>query len=174
MCIFQWEEDQTYRYIRLVPKPNGPQNLLHFRHGHMPLEGRVWPDLVKQMDDFLFNYNPEVVTRTRNVTECLPGVPPKKGVVCLHDIRAIDEQCTKGDFGYANGSPCIFIQFNNITGWRPEAYTDEDFFTNNINDTKGPSPQTLLQAKSMIYLECKGMSFLKINFLLIVFFLHFF
>ena len=153
VLFFSGKRTRLIDTYALVPKPNGPQNVLHFRHGHMPLEGRVWPDLVKQMDDFLLSYNPEVALRTRNVTECVPGEPPKKHQVCFFDIRAIDEACTRGDYGYATGQPCIFIQFNNISGWRPEPFTPEEILAK--NDSSFPQTEIALN-KNMIHLECKG------------------
>ena len=120
----------------------------------MPYEGRVWPDLVRQMDDFVHNYNPELNTRTKNVSECIPGFERKPGTQCLFDIRTIAPECTKGDYGYATGTPCVFLQFNNISGWTPELYTDEDFYSNNS------LPETLRQfsrTSRMVFIECKGM-----------------
>ncbi|CAG2115804.1 unnamed protein product, partial [Medioppia subpectinata] len=136
-----WDEDKTYRYIRIVPKPNGPKNLIQFRHGNMPYEGRVWPDLVKQMDDFVHQYNPEVYLRNHNITECITGQErteqARQANQCLFDIRMISEQCRSGDYGYATGQPCVFIQFNNITGWKPDLYTMNDI---------GPRSNTTLPA----------------------------
>jgi hypothetical protein len=146
--------------MRIVPKPNGPQNLIAFRHGHLPYEGRVWPELTKQMEQFINGYNPDYALRTKNVSECFPGVkPPSEDSVCFYDIRTIDPDCIKPDFGYDTGSPCIFIQFNNITGWKPEFYTENDFVT----DPNIPSELRFLNRQNLVYLECKGLFRLFIN-----------
>lgn len=150
-----WYEDDTYRYIRIIPKPNGPQNLISFRHGHLPFEGKVWPELAEQMQTFVNGYNPDVVLRTRNVSECYPGAQiSSESMACFYDIRTIDPECLKDDFGYAIGKPCVFIQFNNITGWTPEFYSDSDF--DNIPDI--PSDLRFLNRANLVYLDCKGNS----------------
>lgn len=152
--LLQWEEDQTWRMLRLVPKPNGPQNLITFRHGRIPFEGRVWPDLTTELEGFIENYSPDLVHQRKNITECYPGSEgPPEGLVCLFDIRSIDPHCLKDNsFGYQEGSPCVFLQFNNITNWRPEQYSTRDLET--IEDL--PSDLRFVQRPSLVYLECKG------------------
>ncbi|XP_054167730.1 sodium/potassium-transporting ATPase subunit beta-like [Oppia nitens] len=165
-----WEEDKTYRFIRMIPKPNRPQNLLYFRHGQIPYEGRVWPDLVDQLDQFVHNYNPDINMRTKNVTDCYgtdrsigsgagaantvtDGHHHQRTTACFFDLKTIAKECSRGDFGYSMGTPCVFIQFNNISNWLPELYTDEDY----LLDEQLPATLRTLRPR-MVFLECKGNS----------------
>jgi sodium/potassium-transporting ATPase subunit beta len=144
-----WEEDKTWRYIRIIPKPNGPQNLITFRHGHLPFEGKVWPDLVDQLRELVANYDPLL---SRNATTCGPTTTPPPNTVCLFNIRNIDPDCLKDNFGYDAGTPCIFIQFNNISDWVPEPYTATDYESN----TELPKGMIVTQRIPSVYLECAG------------------
>jgi hypothetical protein len=112
------------------------------------------------MEQFINGYNPDYVLRTKNTSECFSGAKPaSENSVCFFDIRTIDQDCIKPDFGYDTGSPCIFIQFNNISGWKPEFYSETDFLTNPglLSDSK------FLNRQNLVYLECKGLFRLFIN-----------
>lgn len=55
-----WIEDTEARVLRVVPTPNGPRNLIKFRSGHGS-EGKVWPELVAQINSLYDVYNPDLL-----------------------------------------------------------------------------------------------------------------
>ncbi|GIY43200.1 hypothetical protein CDAR_321231 [Caerostris darwini] len=61
--------DNSIRLVKLWPRPNKPRNIINFVHGSLPIEGRVWPDLTKQLDELLIRYQPSA-NRSRNVVDC--------------------------------------------------------------------------------------------------------
>lgn len=130
------DDDQTHRFIRLVPKPKGPHNLIYYRHGDLKkVEGvRSWLDMVEEIDQFLAPYR-----RPENAALCpFSSRPPvtssssssrhshdhssHEEKVCLFDMNTIAKECLQGDYGYMAGRPCIYIVFNNITDWLPEGH----------------------------------------------------
>ena len=62
------------------------------------------------------------------MTQCMPDQrsPPPGSANCFFDVSQISPECIKPNYGYDTGSPCVFLQFNNITNWIPELYTKDD------------------------------------------------
>ncbi|GIX88503.1 hypothetical protein CEXT_764811 [Caerostris extrusa] len=47
--------------------------------------------------------------------------------VCYFDIQPFMRGCSHANnYGYDIGMPCVFLEFNNITGWVPEPYSPEE------------------------------------------------
>ncbi|XP_046912572.2 sodium/potassium-transporting ATPase subunit beta-1 [Dermatophagoides farinae] len=123
-------DDKTHRFLRIVPRPRGPTNLVYYRHGDLKKESgiRSWMEMVKEIDEFLAPYR-------RPINASLCAVNDRSSIpddtVCLFDLNTIASECLKPDYGYMSGSPCIFIVFNNITDWMPNAGS------NDTSDTTG-------------------------------------
>ena len=120
-----WVEDTTPRMLRLIPTPNAARNTIKFRAGHGK-EGRLWPNLTDEVANLYAMYDRNT---KRNTTICDGRVTPPNDpkLTCLYDISEIESKCSKTDnFGYASGSPCVFIQFNNVFNFTPEVYNKAD------------------------------------------------
>jgi hypothetical protein len=80
-------------------------------------------------------------------------------MVCFFDIRAIDPECLRPDFGYSSGKPCVFVVFNNITGWEPEAFKtkEPEMFKPKDQDFADMPPDVRRNSRpGIVYIECKG------------------
>lgn len=120
-----WIEDTTPRMLRLIPTPNGAKNTIKFRAGHGK-EGQLWPNLTDEIANLYAMYEK---SPKKNVTNCDGRATPPNDIklTCLYDISDIENKCNKNDnFGYASGSPCVFIQFNNVFNFTPEVYNKDD------------------------------------------------
>lgn len=118
--------DEPGSLLRLWPQPRGPHRMIRFRHGSLPHEGREWPKLTGQLSQLVSAYDPDRYQRNPNVSECF-GRRPERGRVCFFDVRTVAPECTAPlDFGYKEGSPCIFLQFANLRGWEPAPFTHRD------------------------------------------------
>lgn len=110
----------------------------------------MWPDLTKQLDALLSHYQPST-NRSKKVVECFGNNPPPihEGKICRFDIRPLMRECSKSmNYGYDEGKPCVFLEFNNITNWVPETYTAREL--ENYIDV---SDRTV---SNMVYLDCQG------------------
>lgn len=119
--------------LRLVPTPNGAKNMLRFRSGHGS-EGKMWPNLTEEISNLLNVYDPKV--QRTNVTNCGSRAtpPPDEKLTCFFDTEEIRQLCRVGyNYGYADGSPCIFIQFNHVANFTPEVYTKQDLENDSLN-----------------------------------------
>ncbi|XP_015930297.1 sodium/potassium-transporting ATPase subunit beta-1-like [Parasteatoda tepidariorum] len=141
--------DNSVRLVKLWPQPNKPRNIINFVHGTLPFEGRVWPDLTKQLDDLLIRYQPNI-NRSRNVVECYGGPSLNHfGTVCKFDIKPLMLECTKTmNYGYDQGRPCVFLEFSNITDWTPEPYSSREL--ENFVELSDRS------VSNMVFLDCQG------------------
>ncbi|XP_064482739.1 sodium/potassium-transporting ATPase subunit beta-2-like [Ornithodoros turicata] len=120
-----WEEPGP-RLMTIWPRPRGPHRFIRFRHGSLPYEGRGWPALTGELKKMLHSYEPDAALDKPQVRECF-GRRPERGHVCFFDIRRVAPECSAAmNFGYEDGSPCVFLQFSNISGWSPEPYADRD------------------------------------------------
>ncbi|PRD23643.1 UNVERIFIED_CONTAM: nrv2 [Trichonephila clavipes] len=142
--------DTNIRLVKLWPRPNKPRNVINFVHGTLPIEGRVWPDLTKQLDVLLSRYTPST-NRSKNVVECFGGSQTmEENKVCKFDIRPLMLECSKSmNYGYDQGKPCVFLEFNNISDWVPEPYTAREL--ENYVELSDRSSVT-----NMVYLDCQG------------------
>ena len=125
----KWIEDPVPRLLRLVPTPNGARNLIKFRSGHGS-EGKIWPNLTEEIANLYERFDENNVLGKKNVTNCDQRVTPpaNEQLTCFFKI---DDEIRKfckpeNNFGYADGSPCIFIQFNHAQNFTPENFIRED------------------------------------------------
>lgn len=128
--------------------------MLRFRSGHGS-EGRIWPNLTEEITNLLHVYDPNV-PRT-NVTNCGSRAtpPPDEKLTCFYDTQEIRQLCRAEDnYGYAEGSPCIFIQFNHVANFTPEVYTKQDLDNESL-------PQSLRSVFSLFihFFTCLNSSF---------------
>ncbi|XP_035215837.1 sodium/potassium-transporting ATPase subunit beta-like [Stegodyphus dumicola] len=143
--------DNSVRLVKLWPRPNKPKNVINFVHGSLPDEGRIWPDLTKQLEQLLARYrNP--LNRTGKVVECYGSSPiMQEDKVCKFNVAPIMVECSKDEnFGYDKGKPCVFLEFNNITDWIPEPYTAREL--ENYVDVSKLNAAT----SNLVYLDCQG------------------
>lgn len=148
-----WVEDPVPRMLRLVPTPNAAHNMIRFRSGHGP-EGGIYPNLTEEIDNLFQKYDESAIRGKKNVTNCENRVTPPADdkFTCLYDTSEIRKHCNPDNqYGYADGSPCIFIQFNHVYNFTPEVYTKQD-----LEDTALPeSLRSGYQFKGP-WVECKG------------------
>lgn len=131
--------------MRVVPRPRGKYNLIHYRHGDLKKEEgvRSWLDMANEIDTFLAPYR-----RPENATLCplssnRNSSTKDDGTVCLFDLNTIQSECLQSDYGYMAGNPCIYIVFNKINDWVPKA------------EPEGGSP-TERVSQTIIGVECTG------------------
>lgn len=143
IIVSESDDDTTHRFIRLVPRPRGPHNLIYYRHGDLKKveKGvRSWLDMVEEVDQFLAPYrrpeNAELCPFSTRTPSTTPSPSSRRSQdhqdhhhhhhqeekVCLFDLNTVSKECLQGDYGYMAGRPCIYIVFNNISDWLPEGY----------------------------------------------------
>lgn len=148
-----WVEDPVPRMLRLVPTPNGAMNTITFRSGHGS-EGRIWPNLTEEIANLFEKYDEKNVMGKKNVTNCANRVTPPgdEKLTCLFEVADILKQCPPDkQFGYADGAPCLFVQFNHVHNFTPEVYTKQD-----LEDASLPeSLRSGYQFKGP-WVECRG------------------
>lgn len=143
-----WTDDASL--LTVWPRPKGKHRMIRFRHGSLPHEGREWPELTVQLKGLVSAYDPVRAGRNSNVTECF-GRRPEHGRVCLFDIRAVAPECTAAlDFGYKEGSPCVFLQFSNVLGWEPAPIAKHEAAQ------LLPAPLLPLLKPDLVLLQCEG------------------
>ena len=128
----QWPDDLTPRMLKVIPAPNGPQNLIRFRAGHGD-EGSSWPELTKQITVLYENYSVDANIGKKNFTSCDAGPPSSEDLVCFISSESVKLNCNgKNNYGYPDASPCLILQYNhkNLFNFTPEVYSKEDL--NNI------------------------------------------
>ena len=88
--------------------------------------------MVQEIDSFLAPYR-----RPENASLCYyngqntSAMPDE--TVCLFDLNTIAKECLQPDYGYMAGRPCIYIVFNNISGWVPIFDSTNNNTTDNTN-----------------------------------------
>ncbi|XP_077527477.1 sodium/potassium-transporting ATPase subunit beta-like [Haemaphysalis longicornis] len=112
--------------LALFPRTQPGQDLIWFRNGAYPKEAPRWENLTDQLKPLVEGYQTGRVQGSEDIIVC-GDRRPEQGRVCFFDVRAIAPECTADqDFGYPRGSPCVFIQFANVTGWDPEPLTEQE------------------------------------------------
>lgn len=143
-----WTDDASL--LTVWPRPRGKHRMIWFRHGSLPHEGREWPELTAQLKEIVTAYDPVRASRNANVTECF-GRRPEHSKVCLFDIRAVAPECTAAlDFGYKEGSPCVFLQFSNVPSWEPAPLAQHEAAQ------LLPAPLLPLLKPGLVLLQCEG------------------
>lgn len=118
-------KDPQFRYLGLVPSNNSPKNTIKYTAG----ENGNWGDLKRQMDRFLNDYNNTrliVEQKTKNLKmRCNEQDKSDANSSCYFNAEEMFSLCQKREnYGLPDGSPCIFIKFNNVEGWEPIPITD--------------------------------------------------
>lgn len=112
LILLRSNDDTTYRYLRIIPRPRGPKNMISFRHG---AGDQNYMHMIDEINDFLGPYR-----RAPDEAMLCPNRNKTDSHVCLFDINGVARECLNPDYGYPEGNPCIFIVFNNITDWVPK------------------------------------------------------
>jgi len=120
--------------LRLVPTPNKARNQIQFRAGHGS-EGKGWLEMTNEINNLFDMFDRDNVMGKKNVTYCdgRSTPPHDERFTCFFDSSDIKKQCNReNDYGYADGSPCIFIQFNHVANFTPEIFTKQDLEDQNM------------------------------------------
>lgn len=67
-----------------------------------------------------------------NITSCVGLNVAPEGKACSVDIAPIKKLCDQnGTYGYADGSPCIFLQLNYhlLSNYTPQVYSPEELIS---------------------------------------------
>lgn len=140
--------------LRLVPSPNQNKNTIRFRHGK-GIEGAVYPNLTQEITNlFEFFDRTNAFSGKRNITNCDYRVSPPvdEKYTCFFDASKIKKECTPDDYyGYQDGNPCIFIQFNHVFNFTPEVYNSKD-----LEDVSLPERLRGSYTYTGPWIECKG------------------
>lgn len=113
---------------------------------------------VKSLSDFIEPYEG---TQGTNI-ECSDDKRPDNKEVCKFMDTWLKGNCTKGNsWGYASGSPCIFLKLNKMIGWVPDLYETIDELPDDMSaDLKNYiTEQTKLNGNvmpKMIWVSCEG------------------
>lgn len=119
--------DPNYRYLRLIPQNNEPKNTIRFSVG----EYGSWHEMKNQIDYFLSEYNSTRLffrDKIRSVRmDCNDlTITTNFNVSCYFNADEAFSLCPKRDnYGYSEGSPCVFLKFNNVKNWMPEPIRDQ-------------------------------------------------
>jgi len=147
-----WLEDTIPRMLRLVPTPNGKKNTIKFRSGH-GAEGGVYPNLTAEINNLFDVFERSNNFGKKNVTNCdgRATPPADEKWTCFYDASSIKRWCDpeKG-YGYPDGSPCIFIQFNNVRNFTPIVFNKQD-----LEDQSLPEDLRASYQYRGPYIECK-------------------
>ncbi|XP_077527461.1 sodium/potassium-transporting ATPase subunit beta-2-like [Haemaphysalis longicornis] len=132
------------------PMQEPGHNLIWFRAGNFPGARPGWRNLTAQLETLVAGYDSVQSQRQSDVIQCF-GQRPEQGKVCSFDVNTVAAPCTADyDFGYPRGSPCVFIQFANVSGWDPEPPS--------LNDSSQVLPEELqpLLKPELLPLHCDG------------------
>ncbi|GIY43196.1 hypothetical protein CDAR_321211 [Caerostris darwini] len=147
LLALKGDYDST-RLVKIWPRPDKAQNLIYFMHG---ADGS-WRQLTKQLDEFFIPYQ-SYAYRSEDVIIC-GDKNQDMNKVCYFDIQPFMQGCSHANnYGYDIGMPCVFLEFNNISGWVPEPYSPEEL-QKYVKLTDDPSSFT-----DLVYLDCQGDSF---------------
>lgn len=112
--------------LEFYPRARPAENLIWFRAGGPQGVAPGWRNLTSQLSQLIAGYNSRLVEGNENLTRCFDQRPPA-GKTCFFDVSTVAPQCTAAeDFGYPRQSPCVFIQFANVTGWVPEPLSPQE------------------------------------------------
>lgn len=112
--------------LAFFPRVKTGQDLIWFRGGRFRDEAPGWLNLTDQLKQLVEGYYSERIGDSENVTVCSDR-RPEHGKVCFFDVKTVVPQCTAAqDFGYPRSSPCVFIQFANVTDWDPEPLSPQE------------------------------------------------
>lgn len=149
----KWVEDPVPRMLRLVPTPNGARNMIRFRSGHGS-EGKIWPNLTEEITNLYDRYDSKNVMGKKNVTNCDNRVTPptSEQYTCFFETEEIRKHCNSdNNYGYADGAPCVFVQFNHVANFTPEIFTKAD-----LEETDKPEALRSGYQFKGPWIECRG------------------
>lgn len=115
--------DPNYRYLRLIPNNNEPKNTIRFR---VDGDYGTWHEMKNEIDYFLSEYNSTRLFFKDRISHVQMDcndltVTANYNRSCYFNADEAFSLCSKRDnYGYSEGSPCVFLKFNNIKGWMPE------------------------------------------------------
>lgn len=136
--------------LEFFPRARPAQNLIWFRASGPQGVAPGWQHLTSQLTQLTAEYNSRRVERNENLTMC-SDLRPENGKVCFFDLDAVAPQCTAAqDFGYPRQSPCVFLQFANVTGWDPEPLSAEE-----ASQVLPAALQPLI-TPGLLFLHCDG------------------
>jgi len=141
------------------PRPrdeNVESTLIWFKQGANEHNWKHWTDSLTKFLEPYERANSESADRGAHVVQCGQNGTHEDDKFCYFDIKAIDNNCTKGqDFGYKRGDPCVLIKLNRIYNWRPRPFEATDFSNN--KDIPDLVRDGYARNKSdMIYITCEG------------------
>lgn len=119
--------DPNYRYLAMIPRNNEPKNTLRFSVGELG----SWHEMTNQIDSFVAEYNSTRLFYKDKMSHVRMDcnditITANFNRSCFFNADEAFSLCSKRDnYGYIDGSPCIFLKFNNILGWVPELLRDE-------------------------------------------------
>lgn len=147
--------DPAHRYLKLIPSPDGGRNTITFRSGH-DNEGGGFRGKVAQMNRFLEDYSSnKIIGNKFNLSVCTnagENEPPADMSACFWDISPITSICSKEqDFGYPDGTPCIFLVFDKDPNLEAEPMDAEELANSTIIAKNLYRPD-----KTYIFVECEG------------------
>lgn len=112
--------------LTFIPRSKPGQDLIWFGANGPRDEIPGWRNLTAQLKQVVTGYDSWRSKGSSKVTVC-SARRRQFGKVCFFDVNTIAPQCTNAqDFGYKRRSPCVFIQFANVTGWDPEPLSPQE------------------------------------------------
>jgi sodium/potassium-transporting ATPase subunit beta len=111
----------------------------------------------------LYNMNAPNASNVKSCNQSL-GHQSNLKYVCLVDVDEILAKSGCGpenQYGYANGTPCVFLRSNKIFGYMPAAYPDEATFKATTDNPppsllNGTNPIKFGEKANSIYVTCEG------------------
>lgn len=77
--------------------------------------------------------------RAQNIFNCNYNQPPPPGSVCDVNLKSYGPCVQENNYSYHKSSPCVFINLDRISGWKPEFY-------NRTNELPANMPERLKQS----------------------------
>lgn len=112
--------------LTFIPRSKPGQDMIWFGADGPRDEIPGWLNLTAQLKQVVAGYESGRGQGSDKVTVCSVRRRDFRKV-CFFDINTVAPQCTNAqDFGYKRRSPCVFIQFANVTGWNPEPLTPQE------------------------------------------------
>ncbi|XP_077527459.1 sodium/potassium-transporting ATPase subunit beta-2-like isoform X1 [Haemaphysalis longicornis] len=136
--------------LTFFPRSKPGQDLIWFSADGPRDEIPGWINLYAQLRQLVAGYHYGPFGDKKNMTVCSTR-QNKYGKACFFDVNTIAPQCTAAqNFGYKRQSPCVFIQFANVTGWNPEPILPRE-----VSRTL-PAALRPMVAPGLLLLHCDG------------------
>lgn len=113
-------------------------------------EGRYWKEL---LDKFLKDYS----GTGKNRKFCSYNRTRNPEQVCAVDMDTFGPCSPNNNYGYLNGSPCVFLKLNRIYNWVPEYYDNVNQLPDDMPaDLKEHINKTKESERQQIWISCNG------------------